>query len=83
MMKNAIVKTEDTGKALSVNRRARVILDLSGFELSDQPALLEEKLRRTIGISSVEINVYSKRMNVEFDPSIISLDKIRAMVKRR
>jgi len=68
----AITATVPTG------RRARGILDLSGTKLVDRPSFLEEKLRKTRGIFDAEINVFSNRITVEFDPSIISLDKIRA-----
>ena len=68
----AITATVPTG------RRARGILDLSGTKLVDRPSFLEEKLRKTRGIFDAEINVFSNRITVEFHPSIISLDKIRA-----
>jgi hypothetical protein len=42
---------------------------------------LEEKLLKTHGIIAAEINVFSNRMTVEFDPSLISIDKIRTMVR--
>jgi hypothetical protein len=83
MIQNATVKNETLAQSVSPNHRARVILDLSGFTLSDQPALLEEKFRRTTGIVSVEINVFSKRINVEFDSSMVRIEEIRAMIRRR
>lgn len=72
------MKPETVGDADSTSRRARGILDLSSTKLGDRPLLLEEKLRKTRGVIDAEINVFSNRMTVEFDPSIISLDKIRA-----
>jgi len=39
---------------------------------------LEEKLHKTRGVIEVEINVFSNRITIEFDPSVISLDKVRA-----
>ncbi|HYY91543.1 MAG TPA: hypothetical protein VE955_06090 [Candidatus Dormibacteraeota bacterium] len=62
-------------------RHARVILDLTGARLVDRPSFLEEKLLKTHGIIAAEINVFSNRMTVEFDPSLISIDKIRTMVR--
>jgi len=38
---------------------------------------MEEKLLRTRGVISAEINVFSNRVRVEFDPSKITLDEIR------
>lgn len=73
------VMTPETGiEAVSTSRRARGILDLSKTKLGDRPLLLEEKLRKTRGVVEVEINVFSNRITIEFDPSLISLDKIRA-----
>ncbi len=74
---------EATPSSTSTSHRARVILDISGLDLSDQPALLEDKLRKIGGIISVEINVYSERMKVEFDTSLINIDQIKAVAKRR
>jgi hypothetical protein len=64
-----------------MGQRARVVLDLSGTRLTDRPAFLEERLLKTRGIVAAEINVFSNRMIVEFDPSTISIDKIKAMIK--
>jgi hypothetical protein len=64
-----------------MGQHARVVLDLSGTRLTDRPAFLEERLLKTHGIVAAEINVFSNRMIVEFDPSIISVDKIKAMIK--
>ncbi|HVH15099.1 MAG TPA: hypothetical protein VNA15_05205 [Candidatus Angelobacter sp.] len=72
------MKPETDSEAVSTSRRARGILDLSRTKLGDRPLLLEEKLRKTRGVIDAEINVFSNRITVEFDPSIISLDKIRA-----
>jgi hypothetical protein len=41
---------------------------------------LEEALRRTRGVISVQFNAFSGKFVVEFDPSEISLDKIRKKV---
>lgn len=35
-------------------------------------------MRKTRGVIAAEINVFSNRITIEFDPSLISLDKIRA-----
>jgi len=66
---------------VTMEQHARVVLDLSGTRLTDRPAFLEERLLKTHGIVGAEINVFSNRMIVEFDPSIISLDKIKAIIK--
>jgi hypothetical protein len=60
---------------------ARGIIDLSRCKLIDRPAFVEEKLLKTRGIVSVEVNVFSNRLFVEFDPSVITLEKIRSMIK--
>ena len=39
---------------------------------------MEEKLRKTRGVIEAEINAFSNRITIEFDPSLISLEKIRA-----
>jgi len=39
-------------------------------------------LRKTRGVIEAEINVFSNRITIEFDPSVISLDKIRASLAR-
>jgi hypothetical protein len=62
-------------------QHARGIIDLSGSRLVDRPSFLEEKLLKTRGIIAVEINVFSNHMFVEFDPSVITLNKIRLMIK--
>jgi hypothetical protein len=61
--------------------RARGILDISGAKLIDQPAFLEEKLLKTRGVFDAEINVFSNRIMVEFDPTLIGPDKIKTMIK--
>ena len=65
----------------SAFQRARGIVDLSGTRLVDRPSFLEEKLLKTRGVVSAEINVFSNRMLVEFDPSLIRLERIKAMIK--
>jgi hypothetical protein len=72
-----------TTGTISTSRRARGILDLSGTKLVDRPQFLEEKLRKTRGIFDAEINAFSNRMTVEFDPSLITLDKIKVSLVRR
>lgn len=74
-------KTEPIVLAKSQLSRARGIIDLSGTKLVDRPSFVEEKLLKTRGIISAEINVYSNRMTVEFDPSIISLETIKTMIR--
>ena len=62
--------------------RARGVIDISRISLADVPLALEEKLRKSRGIFSVQLNAFSKKLTVEFDPSIITLDKIRKTVTR-
>ncbi|GEM_PF-5406379 len=61
-------------------RSARGVLDLSGTTLIDRPSLVEEQLLKTKGVIAAEINVFSHRITVVFDPSQIDLDKIKAMI---
>lgn len=75
------VKAEPADLAFPTSQQARGILDLTGTELTDRPGLLEEKLLKTRGIFAAEINVFSHRIIVEFDPTLITLDKIKAMIK--
>jgi hypothetical protein len=83
MVQSGTVKTGGTIAVISTSKRARGILDLSGTKLADRPSFLEEKLRRTTGVIDAEINVFSNRITVEFDPSLITLDKIKASLARR
>ncbi len=63
--------------------RARGIIDISRITLADVPLALEEKLQKSKGVFSVQLNAFSKKLTVEFDPSIITLDKIRKTVTRQ
>jgi hypothetical protein len=74
-------KAEPVMVASFSSQRARGIVDLSGTKLIDRPSFLEERLLKTRGVISAEINVYSNRMIVEFDPSLISLEKIKTLIK--
>ncbi len=78
MVQSRVGKMEAITSAVSTRRRARGILDLSRTKLGDRPLLLEEKLRKTRGVIDAKINVFSNRITIEFDPSVINLDKIRA-----
>jgi len=83
----ATVAQDRTRKVEAVNvtarrgQRARGVLDLSRTKLIDRPALLEGKLLKTSGVIAAEINAFSHRIIVEFDPSLISLDRIKAIIK--
>jgi hypothetical protein len=74
-------KAEPVMTASFSSQRARGVFDLSGTKLVDRPSFVEERLLKTRGVISAEINVYSNRMIVEFDPSLISLEKIKAMIR--
>ncbi len=82
MVQSGTVKNGAIAAAVPTGRRARGILDLSRTKLGDRPSFLEEKLRKTRGVIDGEINVFSNRITIEFDPSIISLDRIRASLAR-
>lgn len=81
MVQSRAMKPEPSADAVPTSRRARGILDLSRTKLGDRPLLLEEKLRKTRGVIDAEINVFSNRIIVEFDPSLISLEKIKASLE--
>lgn len=74
-------KADPTPLSKPMGQHARGILDISGAKLEDRPAFLEEKLLKTRGIFDVEINAFSNQIVVEFDPALISLDKIKGMIK--
>ena len=74
-------RTEPASLARPPFSRGRGIIDLSGTKLIDRPSFVEEKLLKTGGIISAEINVYSNRMIVEFDPSVISLERIKMIIR--
>jgi len=78
-----IVGGELATEAVPTSKRARGVLDISGTKLVDRPSFLEEKLRRMQGVIDLEINAFSSRITVEFDPSLITLDKIKASIARR
>jgi len=82
MVQSGTVKNGAIAAAVPTGRRARGILDLSRTKLGDRPSFLEEKLRKTRGVIDAEINVFSNRITIEFDPTIISLDRIRASLAR-
>jgi len=82
MVQSGTVKNGAIAAAVPTGRRARGILDLSRTKLGDRPSFLEEKLRKTRGVIDAEINVFSNRITIEFDPFIISLDRIRASLAR-
>lgn len=67
---------------LTQAQHARGIIDISQQRLSDIPFAIEEALRKTVGVFSVQLNAFSRKLVVEFDPSVISLDQIREKVFR-
>jgi len=70
------VETHQADKHL----RPRAVLDLSYSKLRDKPLLLEDRLRLYPGILAAEINVFSGRIKVEFDPSQTTIEKVRHMI---
>jgi heavy-metal-associated domain-containing protein len=83
MAQSGTVRNAAVTAVVPSGKRARSILDLSGTKLGDRPAFLEEKLRKMSGVIDVEINVFSNRITVEFDPSLITLEKIKASLAKR
>lgn len=75
-------KAGPTQRVPSGSRHARGILDLPALAMTEPPSLVEEKLLKTKGVTSAEVNVFSKRITVEFDPSAISLEEIRRIISR-
>ena len=73
-------RTETIKQAPSGARRARGILELSEAAMVEPLSLVEQKLLKTKGVFSAEVNVFSKRITVEFDPSVISLETIRKII---
>ncbi len=83
MVQSGTVREQAVNATVPTSRRARGILDLSRTKLIDRPSFLEEKLRKTPGVIEVEINAFSNRVTVEFDPSLITLDRIKASLAGR
>jgi hypothetical protein len=83
MVQPETVRGEFASATVPASKRARGVLDISGTKLVDRPIFLEEKLRRMQGVIDVEINAFSSRITVEFDPSLITIDKIKASLARR
>ena len=71
---------ESIRRAPSRSGHARGILDLSEVAMAEPSLLVEEKLLKTKGVISAEVNVFSKRITVEFDPSVIGLETIREII---
>ena len=67
---------------LALSHKARGIIDISHMTLADIPFTIEDKLRKTKGVFSVQINAFSKKLVIEFDPSVISLDEIVKKIAR-
>ena len=67
---------------LALTHKARGIIDISHLVLADIPLTMEERLRKTRGVFSVQINAFSKKLAIEFDPSVISLDEIVKKISR-
>jgi hypothetical protein len=57
-------------------------MDVSQAKLAGVPFALEETLRKTPGVLSIQFNAFSRKFVIEFDPSVISLDEIRKKVVR-
>jgi hypothetical protein len=65
------------------SHHGRGIIDLSEITLDDIPPAIEERLRKTKGIFSVQINAFSQKLVVEFDTTAVSLDKIIKMISQQ
>jgi hypothetical protein len=79
--------TGDSNEILPVSptqgHRARGIIDISRVTLDDVPVAIEDRLRKSKGVFFVQVNAFSKKLAVEFDPSVISLDRILRIITRR
>ena len=74
---------EDALNASSAStHKARGIIDISHMTLTDIPFTIEDRLRKTKGVFSVQINAFSKKLAIEFDPWVISLDEIVKKISR-
>ena len=69
--------SENPAKPSPRTYRARGIVDIGEQRLSDVPFALKEALRKTKGVLSAQLNAFSRKLVVEFDPSLISLDEIK------
>ena len=49
-------------------------------KIADRPDLLQERLLKARGILRVEVNAFSGRIAVEFDPTLVSLEIIRKLI---
>ncbi len=83
VLQDKAVKAPWETEAPSKSQRARSILDISYSKLLDRPVLLEERLLKTAGVISAEINAFSNRIRVEFDPSQTTLDKVKNIIRTR
>ncbi len=82
-MKNMTQERTEKAGTEAEPLRSRGILDVSYSKLWDHPVLLEEKLLKTPGVVSAEINAFSNRIRVEFDPSQTTMDKIKKVISTR
>ena len=73
---------ESLHEPLALAHKARGIIDISHLSLVDIPLTIEERLRKTKGVFSAQINAFSKKLAIEFDPSVISLDEIVKKMSR-
>lgn len=76
-------KVEVANTNVSEANRSRVVLDSSTTKIGDRPSLLEERLLKTNGVLKVEINAFSGRIAVEFDPRLVSLDAIKNLISSK
>ncbi len=83
MLQDKGVKALSETEPPSKSPRTRSVLDISYSKPWDRPVLLEEKLLKTPGVISAEINAFSSRIRVEFDPSQITLDKVKGIIRTR
>jgi len=81
VVQNGSPSDEPNASDDSKSPRSRAVIDVSYSRLRDRPALLEEKLIQSPGIVKAEINVFSNRIKVEFDPLLTTIEEIRRAIK--
>ena len=61
---------------------AHAILSYLRLGVLTPPGQIETELRKMIGIKEVTINVVSHTIKIRYDPSIVTIEKIRTFLKR-
>jgi hypothetical protein len=64
------------------NSRAVVVLDLPSSLYAYSAPTLEDIVLKMQGVKSARINNISRKVTVEFDPTVTSFQQIKTMIKR-